>query len=95
MVTPRRKYKAEDNVKLQKELAIAIRAALENYLGLSHTKVISSTLTHTDLQPEGNMFTINFLVETHDKPEEKAVCDECGQKDITGRFCPNCGAKRK
>jgi hypothetical protein len=73
-MTARRKYKHTDNSNLQKDLTTVIRAVLENMFGPSITKVNSSTLMHTDLQPEGDLFTLNFVVELHEKadpPPEK------------------------
>lgn len=64
-----KKYKHADNVVLRKNVELALAAAIENMMGGKMVyRVLSSSITHTDLQPEGDQFTISFVIETHEKP---------------------------
>jgi len=65
-----RKYKHEDNVILRKNIEAVLAAAIEEMIGgkIKH-RVLSSSITHTDLLPEGDQFTINFVVEIHEKKD--------------------------
>lgn len=67
----RKKYKGEQhNVILRKNFSTALQAVLEEMLGGKIIlKVNSSSITHTDLQPEGDLLTITIAVEFHEKPE--------------------------
>ena len=63
-----RKYKHEDNVILRKNIEITLAKAIEDMLGGKILyKVLSSSITHTDLLPEGDTFSINFVIEVHEK----------------------------
>jgi hypothetical protein len=64
------KYKHQDNVQLRKNIETLLVASLQDLLGvkLIH-KVHSSSITHTDLLPEGDQFTISVVIETHEKKE--------------------------
>jgi hypothetical protein len=65
-----KKYKHEDNVILRKNVEIALAAAIQDMLGGKILyKVHSSNIMHTALQPEGDQFTIQFVVEVHEKKE--------------------------
>lgn len=71
--TTRKKYANADNDTLRKLLTLAIHTALEEFFGgPMHVKIHSSSITHTDLQPEGDTFTINFVAETHEKKNDPA-----------------------
>ncbi len=65
-----RKYKNADNVTLRKNIEATLVVALEDTMGgkIKH-RVLSSSITHTDLLPEGDQFTINFVIEVHEKKD--------------------------
>jgi hypothetical protein len=64
-------YRTKDAMKMREALTVAIRAAIEDVLGHpTHFKVNSSNIMHTDLQPEGDVFTITFQVATHKKEKK-------------------------
>ena len=64
-------YKPSDAAALRSQVTIALQVALQETLKKKvHMKVNSSSITHTDLQPEGDMFTIVFQVEVHEKKEK-------------------------
>ncbi len=63
-----RKYKHADNVILRKNVEMTLANAIEEMMGGKILyKVLSSSIAHTDLQPEGDQFTINFVIEIHEK----------------------------
>jgi hypothetical protein len=65
------KYKITDDLNFKKLAAVHLRTALEETLGKPfHTLIKSASVTHTELQPEGDMFTVNFVIELHEKKEE-------------------------
>ena len=67
-------YKAKDAMALRDAVTIALQIALKDTLKSDlHFKVNSSNIAHTGLIPEGDVFTINFVVEVHKK--EKAAVD--------------------
>jgi predicted RNase H-related nuclease YkuK (DUF458 family) len=67
-------YKAKDAIELRNTITAAIQVAFKEALKINHTfKVNSSNVMHTDLQPEGDVFTINFVVEVHKKDEPDDV----------------------
>ena len=64
-------YKPSEAVELRKHITAALHLAFKETM--KHPiifKVNSSNIMHTDLQPEGEVFTISFQVEIH-KAEEK------------------------
>lgn len=66
------KYKHQDNELLRKKIETLIAVSLQDlFFGkkLVH-KVRSSSIMHTGLQPEGDIFTINVVIEVHEKSEE-------------------------
>ena len=64
------KYKQTDNVELRKLLEPAIVGAIQLLFGKNLIHRVHSTLiTHTELEPEGDMFTINVVIEVHEKKE--------------------------
>jgi hypothetical protein len=66
-------YKPKDAAALRNAITVALRAAIEDTLKHpTHFKVNSSNVMHTDLQPEGDLFTITFQVEVHRKEEKDA-----------------------
>lgn len=66
----KKKYKQEDNVALRKIIEPLMASAIQDALGVKITYVVrSSSIMHTDLQPEGDTFTINVVIETHEKQE--------------------------
>lgn len=74
-VKPPKKYvPRHDDVVLRKNIEAILAVAVQDILGGRITlKVISSSIMHTDLQPEGDMFTLNFVIEAHqrtDPPKE-------------------------
>jgi hypothetical protein len=66
-------YKPKDAAELRNAISIAIHAAIQETMKHPiHFKVNSSNVMHTDLQPEGDLFTITFQVEVHKKEEKDA-----------------------
>lgn len=65
-----RKYRHDDNVLLRKNIEAVLAASIQDVLGgkIVH-KVVSSSINHTDLLPEGDQFTINFVIHVHKKEE--------------------------
>jgi len=68
-----RKWKQEDNIALRKLLNELVPSAIRSILGhgTSH-RVLSSSITHSVLEPEGASFTITFAVQVNEKKEEPA-----------------------
>jgi len=63
-----RKYRHDDNVVLRKSIEPLLAVAIQSMLGGKiNYKVLSSNIAHTSLLPEGDHFTINFVVEVHEK----------------------------
>jgi hypothetical protein len=63
-----KKYKHEDNVILRRNIELTLAKAIEDMLGGKIVYLVkSSSINHTALQPEGDMFTINFVIEVHEK----------------------------
>lgn len=66
------KYDPIKDATLKKLISPAIHAAIEQAFGKPfHTKLHSVSITHTELQPEGDTLTINLVVELHEKVEVK------------------------
>jgi hypothetical protein len=66
-------YKPSDAAALRNAVTIAVHAAIQDTLKHPiHFKVNSSNIMHTDLQPEGDMFTIMLQVEVHRKETKDA-----------------------
>jgi hypothetical protein len=74
IIKPRIKYKPHrDDIALRKNIEAILGAAIQDVLGGRITfKATSSQITHTELQPEGDMFTLRFVVEVHEKKEKPA-----------------------
>jgi hypothetical protein len=61
----------QDATNLRDHVTAALKAALQEALKAPlHIKVNSSNIMHTDLQPDGDLFTINFSIEVHKKVEK-------------------------
>jgi hypothetical protein len=66
-----KRYKHTDNIELRKLIEPALVGALQLVLSSNLThKILSSNIMHTELQPDGDLFTLNFVVETHEKKEK-------------------------
>ena len=66
----KKKYKHEDNVILRKNIELTLANAIQDMLGGKLVYVVrSSSIMHTDLLPEGDQFTINFVIETYEKKD--------------------------
>lgn len=64
-------FSPNDAIAVRDQLKIAIQVALQESLKTPlHMRVLSSVVTHGDLQPEGDTFDIHFRVEVHPKKEE-------------------------
>lgn len=64
-------YRPNDAAKLREQITIALHVALQETLKKKvQMKVNSSSITHTDLIPEGEMFTIVFQVVVHESKEK-------------------------
>jgi len=63
-------WKHEDNLALRKNIEALIAASIQDVLGgnIIH-KVVSSSINHTSLQPEGDQFTINLVIQVYEKKE--------------------------
>ena len=74
-VKPRfKKYKHEDNVILRKNIELYLAKAIEDMIGGKIVyRVNFSSITHTALQPEGDQFTIRFVVEVHHRQEKPSA----------------------
>jgi hypothetical protein len=65
-------YKAKDAMDLRNMLQAAVTAALQEVMKSPlHVTFKSSSVMHTDLQPSGDMFTINLVAEVHPKKEKQ------------------------
>lgn len=71
-IKPRKKYNPRhDDVALRKNIEAILAAAIQDIIGGRIIfKALSSSITHTALQPEGDQFSIHFIVETHYKQEK-------------------------
>jgi len=67
-----RKWKYEDNIALRKNIEALIAASIQDVLGgnIIH-KVVSSSINHTELQPEGDQFTINFVIQVYENKKKE------------------------
>lgn len=74
-VRPRKKYNPhKDDITLRKNIEAALGAAIQDVLGGRIIfKAKSSQITHTALQPEGDQFTIRFVVEVHHRQEKPSA----------------------
>ena len=71
IIKPRKKYNPHhDDITLRKNIEAILATAIQDVLGGRITfKARSSSITHTALQPEGDQFSINFVVEVHEKTD--------------------------
>lgn len=59
---------------IRDQIQIAVQVALQEALQMPlHVKVHSSSMGHTELFPEGDLFNIRLQVEVHPKKEEPPV----------------------
>lgn len=66
------KFKPQDTVELRKLVEPAVVGAIQLLVKKDITyKVLSSNIMHTPLQPEGDSFTINVVVQINEKPPKK------------------------
>jgi hypothetical protein len=64
------KLKQSDGVRLRQLVEVAIKEALEEFMGVpSHQRVLSSNIEHTQLYPTGDAFQIQLRVEIHERPQ--------------------------
>lgn len=77
IIKPRKKYNPRtDDVALRKQIEALLPVAIQEVLGGKITfKAKSSQITHTGLVPEGDQFTIRFVVEVHHKEEKPNAND--------------------
>lgn len=60
------RWKHERNELLRKTIIALLQTALESVIGHKlHIRVLASSIEHTDLEPEGDLFNLHFRVEVH------------------------------
>jgi hypothetical protein len=65
-------YKVSDAQNVKNHIEAAVRVALTEALQTPiHVRVLYSNVEHSELQPEGDIFNIQFRVEIHPKKEEQ------------------------
>lgn len=68
-----KRWKNEDAVNLRKQIDTLIPSAIQEVLGYKTVhRVLSSSITHTALEPEGHTITISFSVQVNKKKEKPA-----------------------
>ncbi len=66
-------YKIEDAKNMRDGITLHLIEAIQEVMKdpLLLVNIKSSNITHTGLQPEGDVFTISFVIETHKKDPPK------------------------
>jgi ABC-type transport system involved in cytochrome bd biosynthesis fused ATPase/permease subunit len=70
------KYNGKMEATIRDNMKLAISAALQEALQRPlHVKVLESNIMHTELQPEGDQFSLRFTVSVHPKKAEERADD--------------------